>query len=40
LQIIGKYIDAGFDHLFIHQVGPHQEDFFQFYEKHILREFL
>jgi coenzyme F420-dependent glucose-6-phosphate dehydrogenase len=40
LQIIRKYIDAGFDHLFVHQVGPHQEDFFQFYEKHILPEFL
>ena len=27
-----KYVDAGFDHVAIHQVGPDQEGFFRFYE--------
>jgi G6PDH family F420-dependent oxidoreductase len=36
LAEIKKYADAGFDHLFIHQVGPDQEGFFRFYEREIL----
>ena len=34
-----KYVDAGFDHVAIHQVGPDQEGFFRFYEKEILPKF-
>lgn len=36
LQLIEKYSDAGFDHLFIHQIGPDQEGFFRFYEDSVL----
>ncbi|HWP91180.1 MAG TPA: TIGR03557 family F420-dependent LLM class oxidoreductase [Thermodesulfobacteriota bacterium] len=37
---IEKFIDAGYDHIYIHQIGPNQEGFFQFYERNILTEFL
>ncbi len=33
---IEEYIDAGFDHIYMHQVGPDQEAFFRFYEREIL----
>lgn len=33
---IRKYAEAGFDHIYIHNIGPDQEGFFQFYEKEIL----
>ena len=36
---IQKYIDAGFDHLAIHQVGPDQDGFLRFYEREILPKF-
>lgn len=36
LAIIKKYADAGYDHIYIHQVGPDQEGFFHFCEKEIL----
>ena len=39
LEQIQAYIDAGFDHVYIHQVGPDQQGFFQFYEREILPEF-
>jgi coenzyme F420-dependent glucose-6-phosphate dehydrogenase len=35
---IQKYLDAGFDHIWIHQVGPDQEGFFRFYEQTVLPE--
>jgi len=31
LSAIQKYIAAGFDHIFIHQIGAHQEAFMEFY---------
>jgi coenzyme F420-dependent glucose-6-phosphate dehydrogenase len=31
-----KFIDAGYDHLWFHQVGPDQEGFFRFYEREVL----
>ncbi len=40
LQEIKKYIERGHDHIYIHQIGTNQEEFFQFYEKHILPELL
>lgn len=40
LEKIHKLIDLGFDHIYIHQIGPQQEEFFQFYAKHILPELL
>ena len=33
---IRKFVDAGFDHVYVHQVGPDQEGFFDFYEREIL----
>lgn len=36
LEAIQKYAQAGYDHVFIHQVGPNQQDFFEFYEREIL----
>jgi G6PDH family F420-dependent oxidoreductase len=32
---IQKYADAGFDHVYIHQVGPQQEECIRFYEREI-----
>jgi len=39
LAHIQKFIDAGYDHLHIYQVGANQEGFFQFYEQQILPRF-
>jgi coenzyme F420-dependent glucose-6-phosphate dehydrogenase len=33
LEKIRSFADAGFDHVYIHQVGPNQEGFFDFYER-------
>jgi coenzyme F420-dependent glucose-6-phosphate dehydrogenase len=39
LEMIQQGIDAGFDHIYLHQVGPDQEGFFTFAEKEILPNF-
>jgi coenzyme F420-dependent glucose-6-phosphate dehydrogenase len=36
LEAIRKYGDAGYDHVWIHQVGPEQEGFFRFYEREVI----
>jgi hypothetical protein len=36
LDEIRKFADVGYDHIYIHQIGPNQEEFFKFYEKSIL----
>ena len=36
---IKEFIDAGFDHVYVHQVGPHQREFFSFYADKILPRF-
>lgn len=33
---IKAFADAGYDHVYIHQIGPDQEGFFQFYERELL----
>jgi coenzyme F420-dependent glucose-6-phosphate dehydrogenase len=33
---IRKYEEAGYDHVWVHQVGPDQEGFFRFYEREVL----
>ncbi len=38
-QAIQEYIDAGYDHVYVHQVGPDQEGFFQFYRQEIMPHF-
>jgi hypothetical protein len=36
LEAIQAYVDAGYDHVYVHQVGPEQEGFFRFYEDDVL----
>jgi coenzyme F420-dependent glucose-6-phosphate dehydrogenase len=36
LDAIRKFVDAGFDHICIHQIGPDQDGFFDFYERQVL----
>jgi G6PDH family F420-dependent oxidoreductase len=36
---IQEYVDAGYDHVYVHQVGDDQEGFFDFYEREILPNF-
>jgi coenzyme F420-dependent glucose-6-phosphate dehydrogenase len=36
LATIRRFLDAGFDHVALHQVGPDQEGFFRFYERDVL----
>jgi G6PDH family F420-dependent oxidoreductase len=38
LEAIESFAEAGFDHVYVHQVGPNQEGFFEFYEREILPE--
>jgi coenzyme F420-dependent glucose-6-phosphate dehydrogenase len=35
-EAIQEFEDAGFDHVYVHQVGPDQEGFLRFYEREIL----
>jgi G6PDH family F420-dependent oxidoreductase len=37
---INEFIDAGFDHVYVHQVGPDQEGFIEFYEGEVLPKFV
>jgi coenzyme F420-dependent glucose-6-phosphate dehydrogenase len=39
IAAIQKFIDAGYGHLHIYQVGPEQEGFFRFYEREVLLYF-
>ncbi len=39
IESIQKFIDAGFDHVTIHQIGHDQEGFMQFYQREILPVF-
>jgi coenzyme F420-dependent glucose-6-phosphate dehydrogenase len=36
LEGIGRFVEAGFDRVYVHQVGKDQESFMQFYEREIL----
>lgn len=36
IEEIQKYIDAGYDHVYIHQIGPDQEGFIDFYQREVL----
>ncbi len=33
-----EFVAAGFSHVYVHQVGPRQEDFFRFYQRQVLPE--
>lgn len=39
VETIEEYVDAGYDHVYLHQVGPDQEGFFHFYEEEVLPSF-
>jgi coenzyme F420-dependent glucose-6-phosphate dehydrogenase len=36
IEALREYVDAGFDHLWVHQIGPEQEGFLRFYEQQVL----
>jgi hypothetical protein len=36
---IEKYIQVGFDHVYVHQVGKEQDRFFRFYQDEIIPRF-
>lgn len=36
---IQEYVDAGYDHVYVHQVGDDQNGFFEFYEREVLPAF-
>ena len=38
LAKIAAYREAGFDHIYLHQVGPDQQGFIRFYERSLLPE--
>jgi coenzyme F420-dependent glucose-6-phosphate dehydrogenase len=31
LESVAAYVDAGYDHIYFHQIGPNQEGFFRFW---------
>ena len=35
LEQIRQYADAGYDHIYLHQIGPDQQGFFRFYEREL-----
>ena len=35
LDSVRTYVDAGYDHLYFHQVGPDQDGFFRFWEREL-----
>jgi coenzyme F420-dependent glucose-6-phosphate dehydrogenase len=36
LEMIDRFAEAGFDHLYVHQIGPDQEGFMDFYAREVL----
>jgi coenzyme F420-dependent glucose-6-phosphate dehydrogenase len=36
LQLIGKYADAGFTHVYMHQIGDNQDEFAEFAAKKLM----
>jgi len=39
IEKIQEYVDAGYDHVYVHQVGPDQEGMIRFYEREVLPHF-
>jgi G6PDH family F420-dependent oxidoreductase len=39
VEMIQRFVDAGCDHVYIHQIGPNQDGFFDFYGQEILPRF-
>jgi len=38
-QMLREYFEAGYDEVYVQQIGPEQEGFFNFYEKEVMPEF-
>lgn len=36
VEAVAKFVKAGFDHVYVHQVGPDQEGFMNFYQREVL----
>jgi G6PDH family F420-dependent oxidoreductase len=36
LESINRFVEAGYDHVYVQQIGPEQEGFFRFYEREVL----
>ncbi|MDP8971249.1 MAG: TIGR03557 family F420-dependent LLM class oxidoreductase [Actinomycetota bacterium] len=36
VRAVEQFVEAGFDHVAVHQVGPHQEGFFDFYGREVI----
>jgi coenzyme F420-dependent glucose-6-phosphate dehydrogenase len=36
VEAIDRFVDAGYDHVYVHQVGPDQDVFFELYEREVL----
>lgn len=39
IEQIQKMIDTGFDHIYLHQIGPDQQGFFEFYQRELMPHF-
>ncbi len=39
IEYIESYIDVGYDHVYIHQIGPNQSEFIDTYESDVLPTF-
>jgi hypothetical protein len=39
IEVIQQYVDAGFDELYVQQIGPEQDAFFEAYAQHVLPRF-
>ena len=35
VDAVKKYVDAGFDRVFVNQIGPRQREFFEFYQREL-----
>jgi hypothetical protein len=36
LDAISAYLDAGYEYVYVHQVGPEQDGYFSFYKNEVL----
>ena len=36
LEMIGRFADAGYENLYVHQIGPDQEGFIDFYRDEVM----
>ena len=39
MEMLGRFEDAGYTHIYVHQIGPDQEGFLRFYQQEILPNF-